>query len=82
MKKIIVIFFIALFGLSIYMVGRKVVEYGLVKGDTIYVEKARELDKDLEKAKSEVEEIKNEKKDELKRLEEWEKLVKEAKENL
>lgn len=82
MRKFIIVFFVALFGLSVYMVGRKILEYGLIKNDTLYVEKAKELDKELEKINSDIDTIKDEKKDELKRLEEWEKLLKETKETL
>ena len=82
MRKIIIIALMALFGLSCFMVGRKIWEYSGIKEDVINYEKTKELDGKIEKANQDLEEIKSSKKDELERLEQWQKALEEIKENL
>lgn len=82
MRKIIIVVLIALFGLSCFMVGRKIWEYSTVKENVVNYEKTKELESKIEKANQDIEEIKTSKKDELERLEQWQKALEEIKENL
>ena len=82
MRKLIIIVLIALFGVSCFMVARKVREYSNIKEDIIYFKKSQELEKELEKVNNDIEEIKSSKKEELERLEEWQKTLDELKGNL
>ena len=82
MRRIIIIIFVALFGLSCFMVGRKILEYSNVKEEVIYYEESQQLDKELEKVNSDIETMKDTKKDELERLEKWQNMLKEIKETL
>ena len=82
MRKIIIVIFVALFGLSIFMVGRKVWEYSTLKEDVIYFKKSQELDKKIEKVNDDIEKIKEDKKEELENLEKWQKTLEDLKENL
>lgn len=82
MKKIIIIFLIALLGLSAFMLGKKILEYGLIKEKSVNFNKNEELIEKLEKVNTEIDKIKEEKKEELERLEEWKRNLEEIKENL
>lgn len=82
MRKVLIIGLTALLGLSVFMVGRKIWEYSLVKEDVIYFNENRELDEKLDKINKDIEKIKEDKKEELERLEKWEKELKEIKESL
>ena len=82
MRKVIIIVLVALLGLSCFMVGRKIWEYGNIKEDVLYYEKTKELDNEIEKVNKDIEDIKTSKKDELERLEKWQKTLEELKESL